>query len=166
MVTKLCVLKLGYLNRFPFLRSMEAALSRLKSLSADELREEILKANLKCGPITATTRTVFERKLARALVESEAGGLTATPSAATSAEDGDIGYHLGLNPPEEEPLTEKSMSPSRHDVQTPNQTAQITATSYYGVCPLWEDVLARNGENNWENDKGVYLCLRPQYSVY
>ncbi|KAF7687738.1 ankyrin repeat and LEM domain-containing protein 2 [Silurus meridionalis] len=122
---------------------MEAALSRLKSLSADELREEILKANLKCGPITATTRGVFERKLARALVEnaglSDSGG-----SSATSAEEGDVGYHLGLNPPEEEPLREKNVSPSRHEVQTPNKTPQITSALYYGVCPLWEDVLARN----------------------
>lgn len=128
---------------------MEAALSRLKSLSADQLREEILKANLKCGPITATTRAVFERKLARALVEnagvsaSESGG---SASGATLAEEGDVGYHLGLNPPEEEPLSEKSASPSRHDVQTPNRTDQTTPTLYYGVCPLWEDVLARNGE--------------------
>ncbi|XP_058230651.1 ankyrin repeat and LEM domain-containing protein 2 isoform X2 [Hemibagrus wyckioides] len=126
---------------------MEAALSRLKSLSADQLREEILKANLKCGPITATTRAVFERKLARALVEnagvsvSESGG---SAPGATLAEEGDVGYHLGLNPPEEEPLSEKSASPSRHDVQTPNRTDQITPTLYYGVCPLWEDVLARN----------------------
>ncbi|MCI4392367.1 hypothetical protein PGIGA_G00145140 [Pangasianodon gigas] len=124
---------------------MEAALTRLKSLSADELREEILKANLKCGPITATTRAVFERKLARALVENESGGSTATPGP-TPVEEGEVGYHLGLNPPEEEPLSERSVSPSRHDVQTPNKTAQVTPTFYYGVCPLWEDVLARNGE--------------------
>ncbi|XP_053530569.1 ankyrin repeat and LEM domain-containing protein 2 isoform X3 [Ictalurus punctatus] len=124
---------------------MEAALTRLKSLSADELREEILKANLKCGPITATTRAVFERKLARALVGN--AGLSAPESggsAAATAEEGEVGYHLGLNPPEEEPLSEKSMSPSRHDVQTPNRTPQTTPTLYYGVCPLWEDVLARN----------------------
>ncbi|XP_027023942.2 ankyrin repeat and LEM domain-containing protein 2 isoform X2 [Tachysurus fulvidraco] len=129
--------------------NMEAALTRLKSLSADELREEILKANLKCGPITATTRTVFERKLARALVEnaglsaSQSGDATATPGA-TLVEEVDVGYHLGLNPPEEEPLGEKSVSPSRHDVQTPSRTPQITPTLYYGVCPMWEDVLARN----------------------
>lgn len=49
---------------------MEAALSRLRALSADELREEIVKANLKFGPITATTRAIFERKLARALLEA------------------------------------------------------------------------------------------------
>lgn len=133
---------------------MEAALTRLKSLSADELREEILKANLKCGPITATTRTVFERKLARALVEnaglsaSQSGDATATPGT-TLVEEVDVGYHLGLNPPEEEPLGKKSVSPSRHDVQTASRTPQITPTLYYGVCPMWEDVLARNGEMNW-----------------
>ncbi|KAF5892873.1 ankyrin repeat and LEM domain-containing protein 2, partial [Clarias magur] len=135
---------------------MEAALTRLRSLSADELREEILKANLKCGPITATTRAVFERKLARALVESdglsESGDPGATPHAGP-AEEGDVGYHLGLNPPEEEPLSEKSVTPSRHEVQTPNKTPQVTPTYYYGVCPLWEDVLARNERVHVYTDK-------------
>lgn len=124
---------------FPSVRSMEAALTRLKSLSADELREEILKANLKCGPITATTRGVFERKLARALAEN--AGLSGTPG-----EDADVGYHLGLNPPEEEPLSEQSVSAARHDVQTASRPAQAEPSVYFGVCPLWDDVLARNGE--------------------
>ncbi|KAM9446847.1 ankyrin repeat and LEM domain-containing protein 2 isoform 1-T4 [Clarias gariepinus] len=137
---------------------MEAALTRLRSLSADELREEFLKANLKCGPITSTTRAVFERKLARALVESaglsaaESGQPGATPNAGP-AEEGDVGYHLGLNPPEEEPLSEKSVTPSRHEVQTPNKTPQVTPTYFYGVCPLWEDVLARNERVHVYTDK-------------
>ncbi|XP_060763724.1 ankyrin repeat and LEM domain-containing protein 2 [Neoarius graeffei] len=137
---------------------MEAALTRLKSLSADELREEILKANLKCGPITATTRAVFERKLARALVEnaglsSESSGGSSETLSATSAEEGDVGYHLGLNPPEEEPLCEKTVSPSQHDARTPNKMAETTPTFYYGVCPLWDDVLARNERVHVYTDK-------------
>lgn len=131
---------------------MEAALSRLKTLSADELREEILKANLMCGPITATTRAVIECKLARALLENaglpEPGGLSNALNAASPAEEGDVGYHLGLNPPEEEPLTEKSALPaSQYGIKTPSNTPQVAPTLYYGVCPLWEDVLARNGES-------------------
>lgn len=54
---------------------MEAVLTRLRSLTPDELREEFARADVKCGPITPTTRATFERKLARAL----AG--TAHPSA-------------------------------------------------------------------------------------
>lgn len=50
---------------------MEAVLSRLKSLTADELREEFARAGVKCGPITTTTRSTFERKLARVLAEAE-----------------------------------------------------------------------------------------------
>lgn len=46
---------------------MEAVLTRLKSLTADELREEFARAGVKCGPITPTTRATFERKLARVL---------------------------------------------------------------------------------------------------
>ncbi|KAI4878361.1 hypothetical protein NFI96_014003 [Prochilodus magdalenae] len=53
---------------------MEAVLSRLQTLTPDELREEITRAGLKCGPITATTRGLFEKKLARALLENQVDG--------------------------------------------------------------------------------------------
>ncbi|XP_062870056.1 ankyrin repeat and LEM domain-containing protein 2 [Trichomycterus rosablanca] len=53
---------------------MEAVLSRLQTLTPDELREEILRAGLNCGPITASTRSVFEKKLARTLVGDQTGG--------------------------------------------------------------------------------------------
>uniref|UniRef100_A0A672T328 Ankyrin repeat and LEM domain-containing protein 2 n=1 Tax=Sinocyclocheilus grahami TaxID=75366 RepID=A0A672T328_SINGR len=151
-------------------RSMDAVLSRLKGLTADQLREEIIKANLKCGPITATTRAIFERKLARTLVENagltepnNSGGNSASlnssgsevPPSATSAtsdsvtgEDGDFGYGMGLNPPEEEALSGTvcpcNVENSQSETQTPSKTAQVSPTFFYGVCPLWEDVLARN----------------------
>ncbi|XP_051978817.1 ankyrin repeat and LEM domain-containing protein 2 [Xyrauchen texanus] len=166
---------------------MEAVLSRLRGLSADNLREEILKNNLKCGPITATTRAIFERKLARALVEnagltepdsSGSNGASAgtdssgsvvpvkQPPSVTSAaqdpvvvEDGDFGYDLGLNPPEEEALTDRSrtvccnVENSQAQAQTPSKTAQVSPTFFYGVCPLWEDVLARNERAHVYTDK-------------
>uniref|UniRef100_A0AAR2KR79 Ankyrin repeat and LEM domain-containing protein 2 n=1 Tax=Pygocentrus nattereri TaxID=42514 RepID=A0AAR2KR79_PYGNA len=139
---------------------MEAALSRLRALSADELREEFTKANLKCGPITATTRAIFERKLARALLEtagiSETEGgaaISSPPSVAAAGEEGDVGYDLGLNPPEEEPLSDKSRAASvQPDAQTPSKTAQ-TSPTFYGVCPLWEDMLARNERAHVYTDK-------------
>uniref|UniRef100_A0AAR2JHN0 Ankyrin repeat and LEM domain-containing protein 2 n=1 Tax=Pygocentrus nattereri TaxID=42514 RepID=A0AAR2JHN0_PYGNA len=153
---------------------MEAALSRLRALSADELREEFTKANLKCGPITATTRAIFERKLARALLET--AGISETEDRirilnvtlrsaffpprshsafpyAAAGEEGDVGYDLGLNPPEEEPLSDKSRAASvQPDAQTPSKTAQ-TSPTFYGVCPLWEDMLARNERAHVYTDK-------------
>lgn len=75
---------------------MEAVLSRLKVLSDDELREEFARAGVKCGPITATTRSTFERKLARVLAEAEPGGRpteqencssSGAPCSATSVSD-------------------------------------------------------------------------------
>ncbi|XP_056602066.1 ankyrin repeat and LEM domain-containing protein 2 isoform X2 [Triplophysa dalaica] len=162
-------------------RSMEAVLSRLKGLSADELREEILKSNLKCGPITATTRAIFERKLARALVENagvtepdsngssvgtgDSGSVNPAkqPPGATSAApdpDADFGYGLGLNPPEEEGLMESSgtvcspnVETSKSEAQTPSKTAETSPSLFYGVCPLWEDVLARNERAHVYTDK-------------
>uniref|UniRef100_A0A8C1IAA8 Ankyrin repeat and LEM domain-containing protein 2 n=1 Tax=Cyprinus carpio TaxID=7962 RepID=A0A8C1IAA8_CYPCA len=158
---------------------MDAVLSRLKGLTADQLREEIIKANLKCGPITATTRAIFERKLARALVENagltepdNSGGNSASlnssgsevPPSATSAtsdsvtgEDGDFGYGMGLNPPEEEALSGTvcacNVENSQSETQTPSKTAQVPPSFFYGVCPLWEDVLARNERAHVYTDK-------------
>ncbi|XP_042613158.1 LOW QUALITY PROTEIN: ankyrin repeat and LEM domain-containing protein 2-like [Cyprinus carpio] len=160
-------------------KSMDAVLSRLKGLTADQLREEIIKANLKCGPITATTRAIFERKLARALVENagltepdNSGGNSASlnssgsevPPSATSAtsdsvtgEDGDFGYGMGLNPPEEEALSGTvcpcNVENSQSETQTPSKTAQVPPSFFYGVCPLWEDVLARNERAHVYTDK-------------
>ncbi|XDV21263.1 hypothetical protein PO909_026386 [Leuciscus waleckii] len=158
---------------------MDAVLSRLKGLTADELREEIIKANLKCGPITATTRAIFERKLARTLVEKagltepdgssgnsaslEGSGSVVPPSATSAApdpvigDDGDFGYGMGLNPPEEEALSGTvcpgNVENSQLEAQTPSKTAQVSPTFFYGVCPLWEDVLARNERAHVYTDK-------------
>lgn len=171
---------------------MEEVLSRLRGLSADELREEFARADLKCGPITATTRATFERKLARVLAgpesnvtesdtSSSAGLLgiaasvadhtnlvscvtsaVAPTTAATSSsppeaasEELDFGYAVGLNPPEEEEISLKTTSDScaessnsQSKTETPSKPAQVSPTFYYGVCPLWEDVLSRSGMKN------------------
>ncbi|KAJ8005800.1 hypothetical protein DPEC_G00121640 [Dallia pectoralis] len=182
---------------------MEAVLSRLKGLSADELREEFTRADLKCGPITATTRSIFERKLARVLVGGEgsssatetervskattttAGSATGTSAAEQAnavrscvmesapagtdapkalSDEGDFGYGMGLNPPEEDELglTVKSRTLCNVSVEdprfqakaeTPSKTAQVSPTFFYGVCPLWDDVLARNERAHVYGDK-------------
>ncbi|XP_010731595.3 ankyrin repeat and LEM domain-containing protein 2 [Larimichthys crocea] len=175
---------------------MEAVLSRLRGLSADELREEFARADVKCGPITATTRATFERKLARVLAgpetsatesdtSSSAGVLGSVASiaehakpvsCATSAvvstsaaksskpetvcEEMDFGYGVGLNPPEEEEISVKTTSTSsaqasncQSKLETPSKQAQTSPTFYYGVCPLWEDVLARNERAHVYTDK-------------
>ncbi|KAM9547907.1 ankyrin repeat and LEM domain-containing protein 2-like isoform 2-T8 [Salvelinus alpinus] len=183
---------------------MEAVLSRLRGLSADELREEFTRADLKCGPITATTRAIFERKLARVLTEVEgsssatdtdsssnatttgpgssamaasaAGQAKPVPSCATTSaptgtdslkvviDEVDFGYGMGLNPPEEEELglTVKSRIPcnigvedpgSQSKAETPSKTAQMSPTFFYGVCPLWDDVLATNERSHVYGDK-------------
>uniref|UniRef100_H3DH74 Ankyrin repeat and LEM domain-containing protein 2 n=1 Tax=Tetraodon nigroviridis TaxID=99883 RepID=H3DH74_TETNG len=162
--------------------SMEATLTRLGSLTADELREEFARAGVKCGPITPTTRATFERKLARVLAgtantsaehdssasvdisdssNSTAGhtsvGAVSPAFAAASRkltekgyEDVDFGYGVGLNPPDEEEVSEKSsksfteVSNSQNITETPSKQTQVSPTLYYGVCPPWHDVLARS----------------------
>lgn len=166
---------------------MEAVLTRLRGLSAAELSEEFVRAHLKCGPITSTTRATYERKLARALagqdgaaaetdsacssqVTDGAASLCKPGTGATSAvspettaassslsqkngEDSDFGYGVGLNPPDEEQISGKSDFNSSADcrgaqfkTETPSKPAQVSPTLYYGVCPLWDDVLAQKGK--------------------
>lgn len=167
---------------------MEAVLSRLKGLSDDELREEFARAGVKCGPITATTRSTFERKLARVLAEAEPDSCPteqencspsgapcsassvsddATPKSAaaptfaaksstsgeTDSEECDFGYGIGLNPPEEDEISATTSSISSAEISnsqyrpgTPSKPAQVSPALYYGVCPLWDDVLARTGK--------------------
>nr|XP_046241698.1 ankyrin repeat and LEM domain-containing protein 2 [Scatophagus argus]XP_046241699.1 ankyrin repeat and LEM domain-containing protein 2 [Scatophagus argus]XP_046241700.1 ankyrin repeat and LEM domain-containing protein 2 [Scatophagus argus]XP_046241701.1 ankyrin repeat and LEM domain-containing protein 2 [Scatophagus argus]XP_046241702.1 ankyrin repeat and LEM domain-containing protein 2 [Scatophagus argus] len=176
---------------------MEAVLSRLRGLSADELREEFARADVKCGPITATTRATFERKLARVLAGTESSApepdnsssagvsgsatsvadhvkpvscatLGVAPISAasssnpteTASEDLDFGYGMGLNPPEEEEISVKTTSNSSAEgsnslyrTDTPSKPAQVSPTFYYGVCPLWDDVLARNEKAHVYTDK-------------
>lgn len=167
---------------------MEAVLSRLKGLSADELREEFVQANVKCGAITDTTRAIFERKLARVLAGPEtsetdadtasAGGSSnatehvtpvscatsmATPMASSTSsseavgEELDFGYGVGLNPPEEEEismsLNSSDVSQSKSLCETPSKPTQTSPTCYYGVCPPWEDVLARTERAHVYSDK-------------
>lgn len=162
---------------------MEAVLSRLKALSADELREEFARAGVKCGPITATTRSTFERKLARVLAEAEPDSCSSEPqncspsggpsngtsvsddavlvaaaaskfsASETDSEECDFGYGIGLNPPEEEEISATTstvssadVSNSRYRPETPSKPTQVSPTLYYGVCPPWDDVLARTGK--------------------
>ncbi|XP_078083316.1 ankyrin repeat and LEM domain-containing protein 2-like isoform X2 [Mustelus asterias] len=161
---------------------MEAILTRLKQLTPTELRQEILNAGLNYGPITSTTRFIFEKKLAQVLLEHQGGGEADRPaefttdsakpedhalcshfsgvsdssSAACSGgshpsgnasanRDGHFGYDVGLNPPDEAAL---SKDVEMRDLQ--NSTEQVsggstaTASLYYGVCPVWDDILSRN----------------------
>ncbi|KAM9393133.1 ankyrin repeat and LEM domain-containing protein 2 [Pholidichthys leucotaenia] len=68
---------------------MEGVLSRLRRLSADELSQEFARAGLKCGPITPTTRAIYEKKLARVLAGSEtSASATETDSSSSAAVSG------------------------------------------------------------------------------
>lgn len=157
---------------------MDAILSRLKQLSPDELREEVVRAGLKCGPVTSTTRFIFEKKLAQFLLEQQGtleeegsawseGAAGSDPSDGTHtalkttavnhnhhgsvSEEVDFGYCVGLNPPEEEAVAHMNCSApacgaghagSQGSAQTPSRDPPL----YYGVCPVYDDILARNGK--------------------
>uniref|UniRef100_A0A8C6XVU1 Ankyrin repeat and LEM domain-containing protein 2 n=1 Tax=Naja naja TaxID=35670 RepID=A0A8C6XVU1_NAJNA len=149
---------------------MDEIFSRLKRLTPDELREEIVHAGLKCGPITLTTRSIFEKRLAQALWDQQgpseatapfSNGTPGTGAAGgnqpesgrtdghlASPEEGDFGYSVGLNPPEEEALLrEANGSPACS--QNPSKEPLL----YYGVCPVYDDILARNERVHVYEDK-------------
>ncbi|KFV94106.1 Ankyrin repeat and LEM domain-containing protein 2, partial [Eurypyga helias] len=167
--------------------TMDAILSRLKQLTPDELREEIVRAGLKCGPITSTTRFIFEKKLAQALLEQqgmleekgsalseEAAGNVPPDSSRAEAqkaskttadhnghggvcEEADFGYCVGLNPPEEDAVMHTNCSTpvcgagcvDSHSTQTPSRDPPL----FYGVCPVYDDILARNERIHVYEDK-------------
>ncbi|NXI58325.1 ANKL2 protein, partial [Chloroceryle aenea] len=166
--------------------TMEAILSRLKQLTPDELREEIVRAGLKCGPITSTTRFIFEKKLAQALLEQQgtleekgseeaAGNVTSGSSWAEAekalktgavnhnshgngSEEADFGYCVGLNPPEEDdvmhmncsaPVSGAGCTDSQISTQAPSREPPL----FYGVCPVYDDILARNERIHVYEDK-------------
>ncbi|NXH71651.1 ANKL2 protein, partial [Hydrobates tethys] len=169
--------------------TMDAILSRLKQLTPDELREEIVRAGLKCGPITSTTRFIFEKKLAQALLEQqgvleeegsalseEAAGNVPSDSSQAGAqkalkttgvnhnghgsvsEEVDFGYCVGLNPPEEDavmhmncsaPVCGAGCADSQIGTQTPSRDPPL----FYGVCPVYDDILARNERIHVYEDK-------------
>uniref|UniRef100_A0A8C3WK21 Ankyrin repeat and LEM domain-containing protein 2 n=1 Tax=Catagonus wagneri TaxID=51154 RepID=A0A8C3WK21_9CETA len=163
--------------------TMDTILARLKLLNPDDLREEIVKAGLKCGPITSTTRFIFEKKLAQALLEHntlpsqppehDAAGATVlgqdtqrivksavgSPAEQVSfSEDRDFGYSVGLNPPEEDAVTSETCSvPFSASTGVSNHKAMLRASAepplYYGVCPAYEDALARNERIHVYEDK-------------
>ncbi|NXC37462.1 ANKL2 protein, partial [Campylorhamphus procurvoides] len=154
--------------------TMDTILSRLKKLSSDELREEIVRAGLKCGPITATTRFIFEKKLAQALLEqqgtSEETGSALSEEASgnvpavnhnghgSASEEPDFGYCVGLNPPEEDAATHMNCSApacgaGSADSQISAQTPSKDPPLFYGVCPVYDDILARNERVHVYEDK-------------
>ncbi|XP_042817710.1 ankyrin repeat and LEM domain-containing protein 2 isoform X2 [Panthera tigris] len=164
--------------------TMDAILARLKLLNPDDLREEIVKAGLKCGPITSTTRFIFEKKLAQALLEHgrtlpsqppghDMSGATtisqdaqrnwksavgSQPEQVGLSEDRDFGYSVGLNPPEEDVMMSKTCSLSFGAATGVNgHKAMVTASAgpplYYGVCPAYEDIPARNERIHVYEDK-------------
>lgn len=144
---------------------MDEILTNLKLLDSDELREEILKAGLNCGPITSTTRSLFERKLARMLLEKQGVNLetlnadegirTADYTLNTqkfpvtiSNADREFGYNFGLNPPNEEPTSlHRSAAPVNPIGETcgVNQIHSNDPQVFYAVCPLYDDTLT-NGK--------------------
>ncbi|XP_073685685.1 ankyrin repeat and LEM domain-containing protein 2-like [Garra rufa] len=116
---------------------MEAVLKRLQTLSADQLRGELSGAGVKCGPITATTRSIFEKRLARALLETQTDG------------SDEAAVHSGNSRPAEElqqPISEQNKEEATHEAETPETESSSESPSvYYGVCPQPDDPAAEEG---------------------
>lgn len=123
---------------------MEAVLSRLRALTSDELREEITRAGLKCGPITATTRGIFEKKLARTLLEDRPGECSS--SEVDGGEPGTSSDHVSSSPPANSGVLKLDASPSTPVSEDATQQASPESPSlFYGVLPPLDDPSHDNG---------------------
>ncbi|XP_075390910.1 ankyrin repeat and LEM domain-containing protein 2 isoform X2 [Tenrec ecaudatus] len=159
--------------------TMDTILARLKLLKPDDLREEIINAGLKCGPITSTTRFIFEKKLAQALIErggtlpplpavQGVAGITelcqetqrdvqctvprASDRASSSANSVDS------RPPEEENIMPKTCTGtiSALGEVDGHRAAMAVSTEpllFYGVCPVYEDVPVKSERIHVYEDK-------------
>uniref|UniRef100_A0AAZ3RIM2 LEM domain-containing protein n=1 Tax=Oncorhynchus tshawytscha TaxID=74940 RepID=A0AAZ3RIM2_ONCTS len=115
--------------------NMEEVMSRLQTLNPDQLRQEIIGAGLKCGPLTTTTRAIFERKLARTLLEKQGGDGGVTGGGSTS------------NAESNRPLTDTVEADHTLELKSPAEECKETEELdepefplvYYGVCPHWEE---------------------------
>lgn len=104
---------------------------RLQTLTPDQLRQQITSAGIKCGPITATTRSIFEKKLARALLENQTDG-----SDSVSQRNSD-GVVEDLHPPINE-QNEQEMNHEDPITNSPEISSEHPSV-YYGVCPQPDD---------------------------
>ncbi|XP_053725601.1 ankyrin repeat and LEM domain-containing protein 2 [Synchiropus splendidus] len=111
---------------------MEAVLSRLKGLSDDELREEFARADLKCGPITSTTRAIFERKLARVLAgpENSTTDADSSSSAGVSSAPTSVADHAK---PEQSAMSAAVGSATASPHRSQNNSAREESDFGYGV---------------------------------
>ncbi|MCJ8742282.1 hypothetical protein PDJAM_G00080190 [Pangasius djambal] len=130
---------------------MDAVLSRLQTLSPDELREEITRAGLKCGPITATTRSIFEKKLARALLEDQPGECSRLE--VDGGETGSSSDHA-QSPPVNSDVLRLDVSPSAHVSENATQQSSPESPSlFYGVLPPLDEPLLNDGFLRVYDDK-------------
>ncbi|XP_063820775.1 ankyrin repeat and LEM domain-containing protein 2 isoform X2 [Pseudophryne corroboree] len=151
---------------------MDKILSKLKLLHPDELREEILKAGLTCGPITSTTRFLFEKKLAHTLLEQQGFALETLNStdgkdtddyrhnvhcdqSGQCSEDRDFGYSVGLNPPIEESMSMRDFAATGSSVDDRyfTQSQSNDPLMFYAVCPVYEEIQDGNEKDHIYIDK-------------
>lgn len=122
---------------------MDTVLSRLRTLTPDELREEITRAGLKCGPITATTRGIFEKKLARALSEDQPGECSSPE--VDGGEPSSSSDHA-QSPPANSEALRLDVSPSTRVSEDATQQASPESPSlFYGVLPPQDDPSFNDG---------------------
>lgn len=125
--------------------NMEEVMSRLQALNPDQLRQEIIGAGLKCGPLTTTTRAIFERKLARSLLEKQGGdGGVSGGGSSSNAES-----NRPLTDTVEADHTLELKSSAEECKETEELDEPESPLVYYGVCPHWEESVVTDGKTSF-----------------
>ncbi|XP_036451588.1 ankyrin repeat and LEM domain-containing protein 2 isoform X2 [Colossoma macropomum] len=133
---------------------MEEVLSRLQTLTPDELRVEITRAGLKCGPITATTRGIFEKKLARTLLENQGDGVRSEVGSGDQGTCSSEQTQSQTADPEVTKLEREDLNTSAQSLEDVSQQASPESPSvFYGVLPPLDDPLLNDGALHVYADK-------------
>lgn len=124
---------------------MEEVLVKLQQLTPDQLRLEVIGAGLKCGPVTATTRAIFERKLARCLLEKDG----VVPNGPDNGGSSSMEKTTSLPPHRVEcsPHPIQAKEKTRNDLKGEPEQSTLGSDSpsvYYGVCPFTEESIGEN----------------------
>lgn len=124
---------------------MDKVLVKLQQLTPDQLRLEVIKAGLKCGPVTTTTRAIFERKLARCLLEKDGE----VPDEPENGGGSSMEKTTKLPPDRVDciPHPLQAKDKTWNDLKAEPEQSTVGSDSpsvYYGVCPSTEESIGEN----------------------
>ena len=117
---------------------MEDVLNFVKSLSVSELREQLIDRGHKVGPVTATTKGFFQRKLANLIYKDKYGDIS--------------GNEVQIE-------SKSSETASRPPEQTCAVKCEEVPSVYYGISLANEEAAKQSNLSNGKQKKNYILKI-------